>query len=306
MLLGSVRRSRKMASEQQSAKWARSEPGAQFLWVSFIKPRKGDGNVHTAAVYCCGYRSQCPRYRVLRCMCHWQAKFTTAWCKRHVMLRVRSARYLVLPCWMWCGGWKVVRHDQFCSCRSISGRALHQIPLDGNEWSAARLRLFTPEEEPPRFQRIGDWWALWIVLAFWRSEKSPALPKIRHWILLHRPAHCQVTIKITSSRLHFKFEALLLRCFYTVYKQVSACYVRIGSLYITTKLECISPLCRKVKLCGERKSVLGNIRFIYKVHTPTNTLFIKIDSFKIYIKNHFDLPLHVLVYDHHQEAFTRA
>ena len=46
---------------------------------------------------------------------------------------------------------------------------------------------------------------------------------------------------------------------------------------------------------------------IYKVHTPTNALFIKPDNdFKIYIKNHFDLLLHVSVHDRHQGAFTRA
>jgi len=33
-----------------------------------------------------------------------------------------------------------------------------------------------------------------------------------------------------------------------------------------------------------------------KVHTPTNALFIKPDkSFKIYVKNHFDLLLHASV-----------
>jgi len=46
---------------------------------------------------------------------------------------------------------------------------------------------------------------------------------------------------------------------------------------------------------------------IYKVHTPTNALFIKLDKvLKIYIKNLFALLLHVLVYDHHQGAFIRA
>ena len=48
---------------------------------------------------------------------------------------------------------------------------------------------------------------------------------------------------------------------------------------------------------------------IYKVHTPSNAVLIKIDKFfKIYIKNHFDLLLHISVFkeDHHQEAFIRA
>ena len=36
----------------------------------------------------------------------------------------------------------------------------------------------------------------------------------------------------------------------------------------------------------------------YKVHSPTNVLFIKLDKFlKICIKNHFDLLLHVSVHD---------
>ena len=48
---------------------------------------------------------------------------------------------------------------------------------------------------------------------------------------------------------------------------------------------------------------------IYKVHTPTNALFIKLDKvLKIYIKNHFKLLLHVSVFkhDHHQGTFIRA
>jgi len=46
---------------------------------------------------------------------------------------------------------------------------------------------------------------------------------------------------------------------------------------------------------------------IYKVHTPTNALFIKLDKvFKFCIKNPFDLLLRVSVYDYHQGAFTRA
>jgi len=50
----------------------------------------------------------------------------------------------------------------------------------------------------------------------------------------------------------------------------------------------------------------ANYSSVYKVHTPTNALFIKLDKvLKIYIKNHFDLRLYVLVYDHHQGAFTR-
>ena len=46
---------------------------------------------------------------------------------------------------------------------------------------------------------------------------------------------------------------------------------------------------------------------VYKVHTPTNALCIKLDKvLKIYIKNHFDLFLHVSVYDRHQGAFIRV
>ena len=45
---------------------------------------------------------------------------------------------------------------------------------------------------------------------------------------------------------------------------------------------------------------------ICKVHTATNALVINLDSFEIYTKNHFDLLLHISVYDHHQGAFTRA
>jgi len=45
----------------------------------------------------------------------------------------------------------------------------------------------------------------------------------------------------------------------------------------------------------------------YKVHTPTNVLFIKLHRvLKNYITNHFDLLLHVSVYGHHQGAFSRA
>ena len=42
---------------------------------------------------------------------------------------------------------------------------------------------------------------------------------------------------------------------------------------------------------------------IYKVQMHS---LLHLTSFKIYIKNHFDLLLHVSVYDHHQETFTRA
>ena len=46
---------------------------------------------------------------------------------------------------------------------------------------------------------------------------------------------------------------------------------------------------------------------IYKVHTPTNALFIKLDKvLKFTLKTHFDLLLHVSVYEHHQGAFNRA
>ena len=44
---------------------------------------------------------------------------------------------------------------------------------------------------------------------------------------------------------------------------------------------------------------------IYEVHIPTNSLFIKADKVLIYIKNHFDLLLHVSVFthDHQQGAY---
>jgi hypothetical protein len=38
---------------------------------------------------------------------------------------------------------------RFVRVDPCQARALHHIPLDGNEWSATRLRLLTPEEEPP-------------------------------------------------------------------------------------------------------------------------------------------------------------
>ena len=45
----------------------------------------------------------------------------------------------------------------------------------------------------------------------------------------------------------------------------------------------------------------------YKVHAPTNALYINLDKvLNFYFKNHFDLLLHVSVYDHHQGAFIRA
>jgi len=46
---------------------------------------------------------------------------------------------------------------------------------------------------------------------------------------------------------------------------------------------------------------------IYKVHTPTNALFIKLEEvLKFTLKVTFDLLVHVSVYDHHQGAFVRA
>jgi len=46
---------------------------------------------------------------------------------------------------------------------------------------------------------------------------------------------------------------------------------------------------------------------IYKLHTPTNALSIKLDKvLKFTLKITSDLPLHVSVYDRHQGAFTRA
>jgi len=46
---------------------------------------------------------------------------------------------------------------------------------------------------------------------------------------------------------------------------------------------------------------------IYKVHAPTDALFIKLDNvLKFILKITFDLLLHVSVYDHHQGAFARA
>jgi len=52
---------------------------------------------------------------------------------------------------------------------------------------------------------------------------------------------------------------------------------------------------------------LVNVQNVCKVQTPTNVLFIKLDKvLKMYIKNHFDMLLHVSVYDRHQAAFTRA
>jgi len=57
----------------------------------------------------------------------------------------------------------------------------------------------------------------------------------------------------------------------------------------------------------EKQTMVDIFQHIYKVCTPTNAHFIKLDQvLKIYIKNHFDLLLLVSVYDHHQGAFTRA
>jgi len=53
-------------------------------------------------------------------------------------------------------------------------------------------------------------------------------------------------------------------------------------------------------------SVVLNTVVIIKFITKKNALFIKLPSFKIYIQNHFDLLLHVSVYDDHQAAFIRA
>jgi len=48
------------------------------------------------------------------------------------------------------------------------------------------------------------------------------------------------------------------------------------------------------------------IRISIKFKTNKYTLYWTWQSFKIYIKNHFDLLLHVSVYDHHQAAFNTA
>ena len=45
-----------------------------------------------------------------------------------------------------------------------------------------------------------------------------------------------------------------------------------------------------------------NILHIKSIHQQMHLLL----SFKIYITNHFDLLLHVSVYNHHQGAFTGA
>jgi len=48
--------------------------------------------------------------------------------------------------------------------------------------------------------------------------------------------------------------------------------------------------------------VVVSIKFVHQQMHP----LLNLKNFKIYIKNHFDLLLHVSVYDHHQGAFIRA
>ena len=73
-------------------------------------------------------------------------------------------------------------------------------------------------------------------------------------------------------------------------------------------------LLRRMLFCGQSGSqniyqtfYRCTVHFdIYKVHSPTNALFIKLDKVLKFTKNHFYLLLHISVYDRHQGTFIRA
>jgi hypothetical protein len=161
--------------------------------------------MHAPAVCCCGYRSQCPRYRVLRFVFSFEARSSyqhgisgTSCC----VLDLHYSWCFLLECGVGDGGslgipW-FVRVDPFqAALRQITWKWVVGFTL----WSLC------PRRRAPRFQWIGDGWAPGVVRTFLKKGKSLALLKIEHRVL-HLPRHCLVTIKITPSRLHFKFEAL--------------------------------------------------------------------------------------------------